>query len=84
MNQHRVYDEHERAAIDNFKDKYMEATTSAGRKNIAQLENFPALFNYWKSRDVVYNKKEIEMKSNVRFTYIFRNVLSNSYFSRSF
>ena len=32
MNQHRVYDEHERAAIDIFKDKYMEATTSAGRK----------------------------------------------------
>ena len=64
-NQHRVYNEQERASIDVFKNKYMEATTAAARKSIAQLEIFPALFNYWKSIGKVFSTEEIKMRSNV-------------------
>lgn len=62
---HRVYDEHELAAIHTFKDKYLEATTPAERKTIAQIDIFPGLFNYWKSIGKVYKKKETRMRSEV-------------------
>ena len=62
---HRVYNEQERAAIDVFKTTYMESTSPAGRRAIAQLNIFPALFNHWKSSGKVYNKKETRMKSDV-------------------
>lgn len=42
----RVYNQQERAAIDPFKDDYLNATTPAARKAIAQVHIFPALFNY--------------------------------------
>ena len=61
----RVYNEQERAAIDIFKDRYMEATTPANRKTLAQLEIFPSLFNYWKSLGKVYSKRKIQKKSDV-------------------
>jgi hypothetical protein len=64
-NRKRVYDKHERAVIDVFKDKYFEAKTSTSRKVIAQLDIFPALFNYWKSIGKVYGKKQTRMKSDV-------------------
>jgi hypothetical protein len=70
-NQQRVYNEDERSAIDVFKEKYLEATTSAGRKSIAQLHIFPALFNHWKSKGRVFNDEDIQMKSNVSITCLY-------------
>jgi len=70
LNQHRVYNKQERAAIDVFKDKYMKATTPEARKTIAQLHIFPALFNHWKNIGKVYNKKKTRMKSDVSFLTI--------------
>ena len=66
--QTRVYNKQERAVIDKFKDKYLEATTSSMRKTIAQLEIFPALFNYWKGIGKIYDNKKTRMKSNVCVT----------------
>ena len=63
--QTRVYNKQERAVINKFKDKYLEATTSSLRKTITQLEIFPALFNYWKGICKVYDNKKTRMKSNV-------------------
>ena len=60
-----VYNKQECAVIDKFKDKYLEATTSSMRKTIAQLEIFPALFNYWKGIGKVYDNKKTRMKLNV-------------------
>ena len=65
VKQQRVYNEEERGAIDVFKEKYMDATTSAGRKTVAQQDIFPALFNHWKSKGRRYNEEEIRVKSNV-------------------
>jgi hypothetical protein len=45
----RVFNEHERAAIDPFKSAYMEANTPAARKSIAETDILPALFAYWRS-----------------------------------
>jgi hypothetical protein len=57
----RVYDRHERAAIDVFKDQYMDATSPVARKTIAQVHIFPALFNYWISigKDVPADEKPL-------------------------
>ena len=63
--QTRVYNIQEHAVIDKFKDKYLEAMTSSMRKTIAQLEIFPALFNYWKGIGKIYDNKKTRMKSNV-------------------
>jgi hypothetical protein len=63
---HRVYSEDEHTLIDKFKDKYMQACSSTERRTIAQLEMFPALFNYWKDIGKIYNKDETRRKSNVR------------------
>ncbi|KAF8811080.1 hypothetical protein BYT27DRAFT_7253210 [Phlegmacium glaucopus] len=43
----RVYNTQERAAINPFKTEYLNATTPAARKTIAQVYIFPTLFNYW-------------------------------------
>jgi hypothetical protein len=61
----RVYNEQERAAIDVFKDQYMEATSPGGRKTIAQVHVFPALFNYWASIGTVIDEKQKELRSLV-------------------
>lgn len=56
----RVYNKHERAAIDIYKIEYMEATTPAARKTICQLKIFPALFNYWESiGDVIDDEEKV-------------------------
>ena len=62
---HRVYSAKERKVIDKFKEKYMEATSPTQRKNIAQLEMFPALFNYWKAQGKIYDRQATRVKSNV-------------------
>jgi len=66
---HRVYSAEERKVIDKFKDKYMAASSASHRKNIAQLEMFPALFNYWKAEGKVYDRQETRAKSIVCIFY---------------
>jgi hypothetical protein len=68
--QNRVYDEHERAAIDIFKKEYMEATTPTGRRVIAQLKIFPALFNYWESIGDIIDEKERKKRSKVCIFFV--------------
>lgn len=63
--QNRVYDQYERAAIDVFKNEYLEATTPAARKMLAQLKIFPALFNYWESIGVIINEEKRKLLSKV-------------------
>jgi hypothetical protein len=62
---HRVYNEQERAAIDPFKADYLKATTPAGRKIIAQVHIFPALFNHWANDGVDLNDNEMKTRSDV-------------------
>ena len=61
----RVYTDKEREVIEKFKEKYLAATSASQRRNIAQLEMFPDLFNHWSSQGIVYNKAETRRKSNV-------------------
>jgi hypothetical protein len=62
---HRVYSKEEHQVIDQYKDKYLAANSSTERKNIAQLEMFPDLFNYWKSQGIVYDNEKTRTKANV-------------------
>jgi hypothetical protein len=62
---HRVYSEEEHNVIIKFKDKYKAATSATERKNIARLEMFPALFNYWKGIGKIYDEENLRVKSNV-------------------
>lgn len=64
----RVYDEHERGAIDPFKKEYLDATTPSTRKTVAQLKIFPALFQYWESIGKKINDAKRKELSKVYFT----------------
>lgn len=66
---HRVYSLEELKIINKFKDKYMAATSSTERKNCAQLEMFPKLFNYWKDNGKIYDQDQTKIKSNVSWYY---------------
>ncbi|KAF8799628.1 hypothetical protein BYT27DRAFT_7263714 [Phlegmacium glaucopus] len=59
----QTYNTQERAAIDVFKDQYLEATSPATRKTIAQLHIFPALFNYWGTIGEVIDDREMELRT---------------------
>lgn len=61
----RVFTEQERAAVYVFKKRYMEAPNAKGRKDIAVLHIYPALFNHWKSLGKVYNAEQTKYKSEV-------------------
>jgi len=61
----RVFNQQERALIDPFKPEYMNTTTPASRKTIAQVHIFPALFNYWAENGVDLNDEEIQVRSDV-------------------
>ena len=69
---HRVYSAEEHKVIDKFKDKYMEASSASQRKNIAQLEMFPALFNYWKAEGKFYDRQATRVKSDVCILFILK------------
>ena len=66
----RIYDDQERAVIDPFKPDYLKATTPTGRKTIAQVHIFPALFNHWASRGVELNTKEMQTRTEVSNTFL--------------
>jgi hypothetical protein len=61
-----VYNEGELGIINGFKDLYLSANSAGLRKQIAQVQMFPALFNYWKKKGEIYKNHEITIKSNVR------------------
>jgi hypothetical protein len=63
---HEVYNEGELGIINGFKDLYLSANSAGLRKQIAQVQMFPALFNYWKKIGEIYKNHEITIKSNVR------------------
>jgi hypothetical protein len=68
---HEVYNQGELEVINRFKEQYMSANSSGLRKQIAQVEMFPALFNYWKGKGEVYEYKELRIKSNVGALFLF-------------
>ncbi|KAF8814631.1 hypothetical protein BYT27DRAFT_7249670 [Phlegmacium glaucopus] len=57
----RIYNAQERAVIDVFKAQYLEATSPAGRKTIAQVHIFLALFNHWIGVGQVVDDKEMKL-----------------------
>jgi hypothetical protein len=62
---HQVYNQGELDVINGFKEQYMSATSSGLRKQIAQVEMFPALFNHWKKNGKVFENQDIRIKSFV-------------------
>jgi len=71
----RIYTAQEHVAIDPFKAQYMEATSPAARKIIAQVHILPALFNYWVSIEQVMYQKEMQIRTGVCSTILFNAVL---------
>jgi hypothetical protein len=62
---HQVYNHGELDVINGFKEQYMSATSSGLRKQIAQVQMFPALFNYWKKNGKVFVNENLRIKSFV-------------------
>jgi hypothetical protein len=63
----RVYNTQERAAINPFKTEYLNATTPAARKTIAQVYIFPALFNYWAGIGEAIREDQMRARTEVTF-----------------
>ncbi|KAF8801049.1 hypothetical protein BYT27DRAFT_7262369 [Phlegmacium glaucopus] len=59
----RIYNTQEHGAINVFKNQYLEATSPAARKTIAQVHILPALFNYWISVGQVVDNREIKVRT---------------------
>lgn len=79
-----VYSEEELKVIHKYKDKYFDATSPSQRKTVAQLEMFPDLFNYWKANGIIYDNKDLRIKSNVSFViFISVIVMFNFSFNRN-
>jgi hypothetical protein len=72
----RVYNQEERNVINQFKSPYMEATSPAARKDIAQMEIFPSLFNYWASIGEVIGTDEHKLRSEVCSKYHLECILN--------
>jgi hypothetical protein len=60
-----VYNQEERTVINQFKSQYMEASSPAARKDIAQMQIFPSLFNYWARIGETIDPDEHKLRSNV-------------------
>lgn len=67
VNPRQVYNKGELEVINKFKDQYMAAPSPGQRKIIAQTQMFPMLFNYWKGKGIIYQNKDLRIKSNVCF-----------------
>jgi hypothetical protein len=65
-NPHGAYNKGEHDVIDKYKDRYLSATSASQRRSLAQIQIFPELFNYWKEKGFVYDKREAQIKANVR------------------
>lgn len=62
-NQHRVFNDRERAILEAFKAKYLDAPSAEARKEVARWDIFPEIFNHWKGLGMVFtiaqeNKKK--------------------------
>jgi len=64
----RVYNPQEREVIDKFKARYMMTTSPAERKNLAQGEIFPAVFDHWSKTGVDLTPEETNIRSEVSNT----------------
>jgi hypothetical protein len=74
-----VYTEEERKVIDPFKLAYMATQTPAERKQIAQVDIFPALFTYWSSIGVDLNPEETNKRTEVCSMYPITHIDHHSY-----
>lgn len=61
----RTYNLYERKVIDPFKERYMNTTTPAERRTLAQAHIFPDLFTYWSSIGIDLNSDERNERTNV-------------------
>jgi hypothetical protein len=61
----RTYDKKEREVIDPFKERYMNTTTPAERRSLAQGHIFPELFTYWSSIGIDLNPDEMNKRTDV-------------------
>lgn len=64
-NQHRVFNEQERAVLDAFKNQYLDAASPEARKDLAVEYIFPEIFNYWKSLGMVFTTAQENQKKTV-------------------
>ena len=62
---HRVFNDQERAVLEEFRDKYMEALSPDARKDLAVDSIFPNIFNYWKGLGMVFTLAQEEAKKAV-------------------
>jgi hypothetical protein len=56
---------HEREVIDPFKQQYMNTTSPAERRALAQAHIFPNLFTYWSSIGINLNSDEMNQRKEV-------------------
>ena len=73
--QHCVYTREEQDLLEKYKEKYMAATSASQRKTIAQLEMLSALFNFWKEKGIVCDKKDTQIKSDVSLMFLLQYII---------
>jgi hypothetical protein len=61
----RTYDAKERKVMDPFKERYMNTTSPAERRTLAQAHIFPDLFTYWSSIGINLNPDEMNQRTDV-------------------
>ena len=62
---------HERKVIDPFKEQYMNTTSPAERRALAQADIFPKLFTYWSSIGINLNSDEMNLRTEVSKSLIY-------------
>jgi hypothetical protein len=61
----RAYSPPERRVMDIYKAQYMQTTTPAERRALAQAKIFPDLFTYWSSIGIDLNPTEKNIREDV-------------------
>jgi hypothetical protein len=64
-NQHRVFNDRERAILEAFKDQYFDAPSAEARKELARWGIFPQIFNYWKDLGMVFTPAQEKKRKGV-------------------
>ena len=64
-NQHWVFNEQERAVLDQFKTQYMDTPSPEARKDLTKEEIFPGIFNYWKGLGLIFTTTQEDKKKVV-------------------
>ena len=60
-----IYNSQECAVIYPFKTQYIEATSAAARKKIAQVHILPALFNHWEHISEAMSGNQMQVQTMV-------------------